>query len=348
MGDPPRAWLRARSTAQLARTLRRRWRDWTDGRSNARDRPKFCCPVVALYSEDLHPIPRGAATISRRSGASPSNIFTSAAFGTSLLGVNFGWARGRQAASWMPPSARRHGARELHSLSARQNHPGPIPTSYRPSSPACPSPLGSWRPRFRRWARSGCGSRLRCDDPRRGCRGGRGQRAIALLLRRCRAEQRASQSNDLGFQAAELLYGLMNGASREGRQVLVPPLGVVARYSTDVIASTKDEFVAAALRYIPRSRLRRHQRHRRGRLRSALPITFARAFSQDSRSLGPPGDRARAFGTRQRLLADTELSISIIADRGWRSARNADSIPFSRAISESRRRAIELRPKSHS
>jgi LacI family transcriptional regulator len=52
-----------------------------------------------------------------------------------------------------------------------------------------------------------------------------------------------------GYQAAELLDGLMSGAIKEPQRIMVEPLWVVARRSTDVIA-LDDRCVAAALRFI--------------------------------------------------------------------------------------------------
>lgn len=53
----------------------------------------------------------------------------------------------------------------------------------------------------------------------------------------------------IGREAAALLSGLMRGCARPESQILVPPLGVVTRQSTDVVA-TDDELVAEAMRFI--------------------------------------------------------------------------------------------------
>jgi LacI family transcriptional regulator len=53
----------------------------------------------------------------------------------------------------------------------------------------------------------------------------------------------------VGFKAAEMLAGLMSGDSSEPVTLLVPPIGVATRQSTDVVA-IDDKEVAAALRYI--------------------------------------------------------------------------------------------------
>jgi len=53
----------------------------------------------------------------------------------------------------------------------------------------------------------------------------------------------------IGFQAAALLQRLMTGAPPPEEPVVVPPLGVVARRSTDILAF-EDGSIAAAVRYI--------------------------------------------------------------------------------------------------
>ena len=51
----------------------------------------------------------------------------------------------------------------------------------------------------------------------------------------------------IGLRGAELLDGLLDGSDFEGRVIRVPPLGVVSRQSTDVVA-TDDEVVLQAVR----------------------------------------------------------------------------------------------------
>ncbi len=53
----------------------------------------------------------------------------------------------------------------------------------------------------------------------------------------------------VGFRGAELLSGLMHGREIATQPVLIPPVGVLTRQSTDVVA-IDDREVAAALRYI--------------------------------------------------------------------------------------------------
>jgi len=53
----------------------------------------------------------------------------------------------------------------------------------------------------------------------------------------------------IGYRAAELLDELMSGVKPRERKILVPPLGVVERLSTDVLA-VEDALVNRAVRYI--------------------------------------------------------------------------------------------------
>ena len=52
-----------------------------------------------------------------------------------------------------------------------------------------------------------------------------------------------------GYQAAELLHRMMLGKVKEPQRILVDPLWVVSRLSTDVIA-VEDRDVADTVRYI--------------------------------------------------------------------------------------------------
>ena len=59
----------------------------------------------------------------------------------------------------------------------------------------------------------------------------------------------AQSSFRIGFEAANMLDQLMNGTKLDSELLLVPPFGVIARQSTDILA-VNDEEVAEALRYI--------------------------------------------------------------------------------------------------
>ncbi len=116
-----------------------------------------------------------------------------------------------------------------------------------------------------------------------------------------------------GYRAAELLDAMMRGRVRSPRRLLVEPLHVVARRSTDVIAP-EDPEIAAAVRFI-------HDHAAEGigvadvvadRLlsRRALEIRFREALG---RSPHEEIQRARLERAR-RLLQETDLSIPRVAE----------------------------------
>jgi LacI family transcriptional regulator len=116
-----------------------------------------------------------------------------------------------------------------------------------------------------------------------------------------------------GYEAAELLDRMMKGRAKQRRLILVEPLGVVARLSTDVIA-VEDRDVAAALRYV-RDNARRAigvqdvVRHS-AVSRRALEIRFQRSLG---RSIREEIQRVRLNWAKQ-LLTETNLSLEKIAD----------------------------------
>jgi LacI family transcriptional regulator len=115
-----------------------------------------------------------------------------------------------------------------------------------------------------------------------------------------------------GYRAAELLDGLMAGTLDGPQEVLVEPLRVVARRSTDVIA-VEDRHVARALRFL-REQLRQPLGvddvvAAAGISRRGLEIRFRRALG---RSIRAEIQRARLAFTRQ-LLAETNLPAERIA-----------------------------------
>jgi LacI family transcriptional regulator len=116
-----------------------------------------------------------------------------------------------------------------------------------------------------------------------------------------------------GYEAAALLDGLMRGRVRKPSRILVEPLGVATRRSTDVIAMG-DREVAAALRLI-----RDHANERIGvndivRLlsvsRRALEIRFRRAMGHSIRTEIQHARLRRA----KDLLSETDLSIAEVAE----------------------------------
>lgn len=116
-----------------------------------------------------------------------------------------------------------------------------------------------------------------------------------------------------GYQAAQVLSGLMAGTIRTPQRIQVDPLWVVSRRSTDVIA-TEDRHVGIALRFI-RDHIRRSIGvgdivAASGISRRNLEIRFRRALG---RSIRGEIQRMRLIYTRQ-LLLDTHLPAGRIAE----------------------------------
>ncbi len=117
-----------------------------------------------------------------------------------------------------------------------------------------------------------------------------------------------------GYEAAALLDGLMSGRIRRPRQILVEPMYVVARRSTDVLA-LEDRAVADALRFIHDNAGRptgvgEVVRHIRLSRRS-LELRFRRVVG---RSIHEEIQRVRLERAR-RLIAETDLPIGRVADQ---------------------------------
>jgi LacI family transcriptional regulator len=111
-----------------------------------------------------------------------------------------------------------------------------------------------------------------------------------------------------GYQAAELLHGLMSGKTRQPQRIMVESLWVVQRHSTDVVA-TDDRHLSAALRFI-----RDNARQPIGVLdvvrsagpsRRGLEIRFQQILGHSIRS---EIQRVRLHWARQ-LLLETNLPI---------------------------------------
>ena len=124
----------------------------------------------------------------------------------------------------------------------------------------------------------------------------------------------------IGSEAVDLLQRLLDGEDLSGTRILLPPVGVVARGSTDVLA-VGDADVAAALRYIGRNA------HRPLRVpdvlravpssRRSLEVRFRRHVG---RSLLEHIRRSH-LALACRLLRETDLPVGqVAAQAGYRSA----------------------------
>ena len=134
-----------------------------------------------------------------------------------------------------------------------------------------------------------------------------------------------------GYRAAELLDGMMSGRVKQQQLILVEPLWVVARQSTDVIA-VEDRDVAAAVIYI-RDNARRAigvqdvAKHS-AISRRALEIRFQRSLGW---SIREEIQRVRLQWTKQ-LLVETNLPVWKIAEHTGFSSLSYLSKVFHRAV----------------
>jgi LacI family transcriptional regulator len=118
----------------------------------------------------------------------------------------------------------------------------------------------------------------------------------------------------MGYEAARVLDGLMRGQKASARKVLIPPLDIAARQSTDVTAIA-DATVAGAMRFI-----REHACdginvedvvRRAGISRTALQDHFRNALGRPIHDVIVDARIARV----RELLAQTSLSLLDIAER---------------------------------
>ncbi|MEM9702965.1 MAG: DNA-binding transcriptional regulator [Planctomycetota bacterium] len=127
-------------------------------------------------------------------------------------------------------------------------------------------------------------------------------------------------AEQIGFSAAEILDGLMNGVTPDPLWKLIPPLGVVTRQSTEMVA-TADPAASRAVRFI------RQNAHRSigvndvveavGLSRTTLDLRFRKAFGHT-----PHEEIVRVrLQTGRQLLSETDLTLDAIAVRtGFRHA----------------------------
>jgi LacI family transcriptional regulator len=128
-------------------------------------------------------------------------------------------------------------------------------------------------------------------------------------------------SEKLGFEAARLLDQLMSGGAAPKSPVLIPPLNVVTRISTDM-QSVRDEFVRKALAYIQENLERNFQVEEMLDHLSVGRRTLERKFKEHlGHSPHHAITRARVEKAK-RLLEATQLKMEDIAQRcGFSEAR---------------------------
>jgi LacI family transcriptional regulator len=121
-------------------------------------------------------------------------------------------------------------------------------------------------------------------------------------------------TQQIGFEAAALLGRLMAGENAESSSILVKPMGVMARQSTDVLA-IDDRHIAAALKHI------REQACNGLDVESILKVVplsrsvLERRFSQIL-GISPKAEILRVRLDRVcRLLAESDLSLAEVAQK---------------------------------
>jgi LacI family transcriptional regulator len=126
----------------------------------------------------------------------------------------------------------------------------------------------------------------------------------------------------VGFEAARLLDRLMDGDVPTHKHILIPPVGIVARQSTDFIA-VEDQLVAAALKFIAE---RGHTSIGVAEVAAAVATSRATLERRFRAHLGRPiaaEIRRLRIERAKRGLAETDRSIGVIAlDAGFSGAKS--------------------------
>lgn len=121
-------------------------------------------------------------------------------------------------------------------------------------------------------------------------------------------------TQQIGFEAAALLSRMMVGVGIETANILVPPLGVKARQSTDILA-IDDRYIAAALKHI-----REHACDGLdvGSLLKVVPLSRSVLERRFSQLLGksPKAEILRVQLDRVcRLLSESDLPLAEVAEK---------------------------------
>ncbi len=116
----------------------------------------------------------------------------------------------------------------------------------------------------------------------------------------------------VGYVAAEVLEGLMDGAAAPQEFIAIEPVGLFARQSTDVLA-VDDPLVAAAMRYMSENGHQQIHVDDVARRVAASRRSLERRFRKSlGRSIAQELNRLR-FERLKRLLLDTDTPIKVLA-----------------------------------
>jgi LacI family transcriptional regulator len=138
-------------------------------------------------------------------------------------------------------------------------------------------------------------------------------------------------TEEIGYRAAELLNALMNRRTGKNAHLLVDPVGIITRESTDLVAS-EDAVASAALAYIRQHAVEGIQvvdvAQASGVSRSTLDVRFHRVVG---RSVHEEIQRNQ-LNAAQQLLATTNLPVEEVARRaGFSSAQYMNAV-FQRTL----------------
>lgn len=138
----------------------------------------------------------------------------------------------------------------------------------------------------------------------------------------------------MGYEAAALLDGMMNGEKVRGQRITVNPVKVVTRYSTDLLA-VRDDIVARAMMFVSANALKGIKvsdvTHAVATSRSGLEARFCKVlgFSVHAAIRRTQMDRVRS------LISDTTLPLKqIAANSGFRSVQHMTTL-FKKAFAQS-------------
>lgn len=140
-------------------------------------------------------------------------------------------------------------------------------------------------------------------------------------------------TEEIGYRAAELLNSLMHRRTGKNAHLLVDPVGIITRESTDLVAS-EDAVASTALAYIRQHAVEGIQvadvARGSGVSRSTLDVRFRRVVG---RSVHEEIQRNQ-LNTAQQLLATTNLPVEEVAQRaGFSSAQYMNAV-FQRALGQ--------------
>lgn len=130
----------------------------------------------------------------------------------------------------------------------------------------------------------------------------------------------------IGWKAAELLYGLMNGQKAPKKPILIPPRGIVERRSTEIL-SAEDPRAVKALRYLMDNLHKSLKARDVARAVGLSPIQLNRIFiNAFGRTIAKELLRLRNHRI-QELLATTAIPAKEIASKtGFRSLSHMTQI----------------------